>query len=233
MKNNFSIVIPIYNEFENIKLLVSEIKAALQNSYKYEVIIVDDCSRDKTQEILSSSFFFNCKVIRHNKNFGQSASIRTGVLNSKFDNIITLDGDLQNDPNDIPRLINIFQSKETNYDLVGGIRKKRMDNFVKRASSIIANFVRKSILNDNCDDTGCGLKIFTKKIFLELPFFNGIHRFLPALYKGYGYNTYFIKVNHRMRNAGSSNYGTLSRLFLGIVDLVRVKKIINQHNRND
>lgn len=227
MKNKFSIIIPIYNEAENILKLVREIIKTLENNYLYEIIIVDDFSNDKTEEILKSSYFSDCQIIRHKKNKGQSESIRTGILLSKYNSIITLDGDLQNDPSDIPKLIDIYQNKEINYDLVGGVRKKRMDNLIKKISSLFANYVRKFILNDDCNDTGCGLKIFTKRIFLEFPFFNGIHRFLPALFKGYGYNTIFINVNHRKRVAGLSKYGTLTRLYFGIIDIIKVKKIIN------
>ena len=233
MKNEFSIVIPIFNESENILKLVKEIKNTLKDNYLYEIIIVDDCSSDNLDTIIKNQYFSNCIIVRHKKNMGQSESIKSGILKSKFDSIITIDGDLQNDPKDIPNLIRIYQNKEANYNLVAGIRLKRMDSLVKKISSLSANYIRKIVLQDNCNDTGCGLKIFTKKMFLEFPFFNGIHRFLPALFRGYGYNTYFESVNHRKRTAGLSKYGTLSRLILGVKDMIKVKKIINKkRNKN-
>ena len=224
-----TILIPAYNEEKTIKESLTRLS---KFSFFQKAIVINDSSNDKTEEILKSSYFSDCQIIRHKKNKGQSESIRTGILLSKYNSIITLDGDLQNDPSDIPKLIDIYQNKEINYDLVGGVRKKRMDNLIKKISSLFANYVRKFILNDDCNDTGCGLKIFTKRIFLEFPFFNGIHRFLPALFKGYGYNTIFINVNHRKRNYGVSKYGTISffnKSFLyGIIDIIKVKKIINK-----
>jgi len=115
--------------------------------------------------------------------------------------------------------------------LVGGIRSKRKDNIIKIFSSKIANKIRSYIFKDNCNDTGCSLKVFKKEIFLEFPYFNGIHRFLPSLFTGYGYETLFIKVDHRPRIRGSSNYGIFDRLFRGIVDIIKVKNIISKHNR--
>ena len=112
--------------------------------------------------------------------------------------------------------------------MVGGIRKKRQDSFIKILSSKIANYIRSKILNDNCKDTGCSLKVFSKNIFLEFPYFDGIHRFLPALFKGYGHKTDFINVNHRVRKYGKSKYGTIDRLFRGIRDIIKVKNIINK-----
>ena len=229
MRDKFSIVIPVFNECYNLQILIDEIDNTLKH-FIYEIIIVDDCSTDETNKLFSNKLH-NYKLITHEVNKGQSESIRTGILNSKYENIITIDGDLQNDPKDIPNLIKIFQKEKKNYQLVGGIRKKRKDSFTKILSSIFANSLRKFILKDNCDDTGCGLKIFNKNIFLDFPFFNGIHRFLPALFKGFGHNTCFIEVNHRNRNFGVSKYGTISRLFWGIRDIIKVRKIINKERQ--
>ncbi len=226
MTNKFSIVIPIYNESENITALITQINNSLYKKYIYEIIIVDDCSDDDLKNVLKSKLFSNCVLVSHKINAGQSESIRTGINISKHNVIITLDGDLQNDPADIPKLIEIYNDLNLNLKLVGGIRKKRKDTIIKKFSSYIANSIRKLILNDDCNDTGCGLKIFDKAIFLKFPFFNGIHRFLPALYKGYGYNTFFIEVNHRHRQFGISKYGTFNRLFWGIKDMIKVKKIL-------
>lgn len=230
-KKKFSLVIPIFNEVSNIGILVQEINEVLKNNFLFEIIIIDDCSNDGTTLMLKSDLFKDCVIKRNDSNKGQSKCIMTGVKIAKFDTIITLDGDLQNDPNDIPSLINIFFNETYNFKLVGGIRKKRKDSYIKKISSITANSLRKFILDDNCDDTGCGLKIFNKSIFLTFPFFDGIHRFLPALFKGYGYKTYFIEVNHRPRLSGISKYGTFTRLIWGIRDIIKVKKIIKK-NRN-
>lgn len=228
MRDKFSIVVPVYNESANINILINEINNSLEG-YIYEIIFVNDFSSDNTDEIFFKKIE-NCKCITHEKNKGQSESIKTGILNSKYNNIVTMDGDLQNDPSDIPSLIKVYTDLKS-IALVGGIREKRKDNFVKITSSKIANSFRQFILNDECSDTGCGLKIFDKEIFLKLPFFNGIHRFLPALFKGFGYQTAFIKVNHRERISGVSKYGTLDRLFRGLRDVYRVNKMIKLNKR--
>ena len=145
---------------------------------------------------------------------------------AKYENIITIDADCQNNPMDINKLINMYE--KNNFKLIGGIRTKRKDNKIKIYSSIIANFVRRILLNDNCKDTGCSLKVFEKKIFLKFPYFEGMHRFLPALFKGFGYDTKFIGVDHRERKFGKSKYGTFKRLLKGIRDILIVKKIISK-----
>ena len=136
---------------------------------------------------------------------------------------------MQNNPNDIPSLINLYNSDS--FKLVGGIRKKRKDNLTKIISSYLANKIRSFILKDDCKDTGCSLKIFDKDIFLKFPYFDGLHRFLPALFKGYGYKTSFIEVDHRKRYKGISKYGTLSRLIWGVRDIFKVLNII-KNNKN-
>ncbi len=231
---NFSIVIPVFNEELNIEVLIEEIFLSLQNNkYNFEVILVNDASTDSSLEVISNlqkKFPNILKVINNNQNSGQSYSITKGIKTALNDTIVTIDGDGQNNPKDIPVLLNKFFSDEFLF-LVGGIRVKRKDNFIKIISSKIANSFRKALLNDDCDDTGCSLKVFDKKIFIEFPFFNGIHRFLPALFKGYGKKTFFIKVDHRKRKYGNSKYGTFARLFYGIKDLIRVAKIIKEFNK--
>ena len=166
-------------------------------------------------------------------NLGQSYSIQKGINNSVNDIIVTIDGDGQNDPKDIIKLYDIYMAKE-NLKLVGGIRKKRKDKFIKKISSKIANFIRSRVLNDNCKDTGCSLKIFSKKIFIQFEYFDGIHRFLPALFNGYGYDNIYIDVNHRKRIKGYSKYGIWDRLFKGIKDLIKVREMIKlQKLKND
>ena len=225
----FSIVIPLYNEEKNIINLLYEIEISLTKYNKYEIILVDDASLDETLKIINDHKNTKIKIFKNNVNTGQSYSITKGINNSSYDIIVTLDGDGQNDPRDIPRLLDLYFSF-SNCKLVGGIRKKRMDNFIKIISSRIANFIRSKILNDGCKDTGCSLKVFDKNIFLKFPYFNGIHRFLPALFRGYGYRTDFIEVNHRIRKYGYSKYGTFIRLVRGIVDMFKVINIIKNKN---
>ena len=223
----FSIVIPIFNESRNIETLLKEINKSLENFKKYEIILVDDASTDDTLEVINNINNKNIKIIINKNNQGQSFSIFEGIKNSSFEIIITIDGDGQNDPADIPKLYN-FYLQNNDVKLVGGIRKNRKDSLTKIISSKIANYLRSKILKDGCKDTGCSLKVFDKKIFLSFPFFNGLHRFLPALFRGYGYKTAFFEVNHRKRNFGSSKYGTMNRLFVGIRDIIKVKKILKK-----
>ena len=221
----FSLVIPLYNESKNIQFLLNEITTNLINYKNYEIILVNDASTDNTSKIINNLSINNIKVINNNKNKGQSFSIYEGIKKSSNKIIVTLDGDGQNDPADIPKLYDLYSSNE-DIKLIGGIRRNRKDNYTKRISSKIANFIRSRILNDECEDTGCALKVFDKKIFLSFPFFDGIHRFLPALFKGYGHKTIFVDVNHRKRNYGISKYGTMNRLFVGIRDIAKVNKIL-------
>ena len=214
----FSIVIPIFNEARNIAFLLKEISRSLENFKNYEIILVNDASTDDSIEVINNINNQNIKIIINDNNKGQSFSIYEGVKNSSYETIITIDGDGQNDPADIPKLYN-FYIQNNEVKLVGGIRKNRKDSLNKIISSKIANYIRSKILKDGCKDTGCSLKVFNKKIFLSFPFFNGVHRFLPALFRGYGYKTVFLEVNHRKRIYGSSKYGTMNRLFAGIRDI--------------
>ena len=221
----FSLVIPLYNESRNIKLLIDEIISNLINYKNYEIILVNDASTDDTSYVINNLTYKKIKIITNAKNKGQSFSIHEGIKNSSYNIIVTLDGDGQNDPADISKLYELYLYNE-NVKLVGGIRRNRKDNYTKIITSKVANFIRSRILSDECDDTGCALKVFDKKIFLSFPFFDGVHRFLPALFRGYGYKTLFVDVHHRKRNYGSSKYGTMNRLFAGIRDIVKVKKIL-------
>ena len=228
----FSIIIPIYNEKENVIGLVEEIIQILKKKYNYEILIVNDGSEDLEKyffQFLQDKYNF-LKIINHKKNMGQSKAIQTGILNAMNETIITIDGDGQNNPKDILNLVNLYFKND--YRLIGGLRINRKDNIVKKISSKIANNIRQCILNDECLDTGCSLKIFSKKVYLEFPYFSGNHRFLPALFKGYGYSTKFIPVDHRKRIKGISKYGTLDRAFKGLKDLVYVRSLIKQF-RND
>ena len=221
----FSIVIPVYNESENILNLLDEIYVNLKKFNDYEIILVNDCSTDNTLEVIKKISDQKIKLVNNIKNYGQSYSIHRGIKLSFYNIIITIDGDGQNDPADIPKLLEIYLSKK-DIELVGGLRLKRRDTIIKIISSKIANNIRSFILNDDCKDTGCSLKIFNRKIFLDFPYFDVIHRFLPALFKGYGYKTLFISVSHRKRKYGFSKYGTIKRLFKGLRDMIKVKKIL-------
>lgn len=230
MKKNieFSVIIPVFNEELNIISLYKEISKNLINYQNYEIIIIDDCSTDNSRKVIIDLIKDNKKVKYHfnDINLGQSRSIYNGILKSKTETIVTIDGDGQNDPADIPKLLDCYLNN--NISLVGGIRVNRKDNAIKIISSKVANRVRSFILNDGCLDTGCGLKVFDKKVFLQFIFFNGIHRFLPALFSGFGYKTKFIPVNHRHRTMGVSKYGVSNRLLKGIFDIIRVKKYLKK-----
>ena len=227
--SNFSVVIPLYNESTSVEKLVPEIFQSLTKYKKYELILVNDGSNDDTLEVIEKiKKKYSLVVVKNERNKGQSYSIWNGIKKSNYNTIVTLDGDGQNNPKDIPRLLDLYFSKGT-YSLIGGIRKNRKDNLLKLISSKIANQFRSIILKDDCDDTGCSLKVFDRETFLSFPFFDGLHRFLPALFKGFGKNTLFIDVDHRPRIAGISKYGTIDRLFKGILDIIRVKKIIRNN----
>lgn len=226
----FSIVVPLFNESKNIIPLLKEIESSLKDYDNYEIVLINDSSTDNTANVIKDIKNESIKIINNIDNKGQSYSIHKGIEFSLNEIIITLDGDGQNDPRDIPKLLDLY-FRNDKIKLVGGIRKKRQDSFIKIFSSKIANYIRSKILNDNCKDTGCSLKVFSKNIFLEFPYFDGMHRFLPALFSGYSYQTTFIEVNHRKRKFGVSKYGTFNRLFKGIKDIIRVKRIINNYNK--
>jgi len=225
----FSIVIPIYNEALNIQNLVEEIFDNLKNlKNNYELILIDDASTDNTFDKISALKKKYDIIYKKNiKNSGQSFSIKEGIAVSRYDTIVTMDGDGQNNPKDIIKLLNVYGNKNE-FFLVCGIRIKRKDNLIKIVSSKIANKVRSIILKDNCKDTGCSLKVFDKKSFLDLPYFNSIHRFIPSLFEARKLKVNYIYVDHRPRIKGNSKYGTFDRLIRGIVDLYKVYKIINK-----
>jgi|TARA_B100001964_G_C13966919_1_gene480151 dolichol-phosphate mannosyltransferase len=227
----FSIVIPVHNEAENILKLINEINNTLKDEYIYEIIVVDDKSTDNTLKILSENIK-NTSIIKNINNMGQSFSLHKGIMKSNYKTIVTMDGDGQNNPLDIKKLFLLF-NEENNLDLIAGIRRNRQDSIIKILSSKLANFIRRLILKDHCVDTGCSLKIFKKNSFLEFPYFDGMHRFIPSLFEGFGFKAKYIEVDHRKRIGGKSKYGTIDRLFKGINDLIIVKKIINNKNLNN
>lgn len=223
----FSIVIPLFNEEKNIVNLINEIRDKLFKYNNYEIILVNDASTDSTLKVIKNIKKENILILDNIINKGQSFSIKEGIKFSSNETIVTLDGDGQNDPGDINKLLNIYINNP-DIKMVGGIRSKRKDSIIKVISSKLANYFRSRILNDGCKDTGCSLKVFNKNIFLEFPYFDGIHRFLPALFKGFGYKTFFVEVNHRKREFGVSKYGTLNRFFKGIRDIIKVNSIIKK-----
>jgi len=217
-----SVVVPVRNEEDNVADLIFEIRKSLKNKINYEIIYVDDGSTDHTHKnlIVLQNTYKELRVIRHKKSCGQSSAVRTGVKHAKYDWIATLDGDGQNNPADIPQLLNALKE---GIELVGGNRRhSRRDTWIKRISSVIANGVRAWMLQDDTPDTGCGLKLFSREAFLDLPYFDHMHRFLPALIKRRGGQIISIPVSHRPRSHGQSNYGTIDRLLVGIVDLFGV-----------
>jgi dolichol-phosphate mannosyltransferase len=219
---SLSIVVPVRNEEDNVADLISEIQKSLKRKITYEIIYVDDGSTDQTYKnlITLQKTYKELRVIRHEKSCGQSTAVRTGVKYAKFNWIATLDGDGQNNPADIPKLLNALKE---GVELVGGNRRhSRRDTWIKRISSVIANGVRSSLLQDDTPDTGCGLKLFSRDAFLDLPYFDHMHRFLPALIKRRGGLIVSVPISHRQRTHGQSNYGTIDRLLVGIVDLFGV-----------
>jgi dolichol-phosphate mannosyltransferase len=221
-----SVVVPVHNEADNLAPLTAEIRAALEGSIDYELIYVDDGSDDGTAECLSrlAAGFSRLRVIRHVGRAGQTAAILNGVLTACGAWVATLDGDGQNDPADIPKLLAAMRDPgaRPGLRLLVGHRQGRRDSLTKRASSRIANTVRARLLGDATPDTGCGLKLFSREVFLSLPRFDHMHRFLPALFLRSGWRSASLPVNHRPRRAGRSHYGVLDRLWIGIVDLAGV-----------
>jgi dolichol-phosphate mannosyltransferase len=222
-----SIVVPVHNEADNILSLTEEIVKAMSQAQAYEVIYVDDGSNDDTAAVLQRALqqVEALRVIRHERSCGQSTAIHTGVKAANYPYIATLDGDGQNDPADIPRLYEVFMRQNKNLNnlwMVAGWRNKRHDSAWRLFSSKVANTVRSRLLGDNTPDTGCGLKVFLRDKFLELPYFDHMHRFLPALILRAGGQVISEPVNHRPRMAGYSKYGTLDRLWVGITDLLGV-----------
>jgi len=221
MSVEFSVVVPVCNEAENVEPLAREIDAAL-NTRAYEMIFVDDGSTDDTAATLArlKGEFPALRVLRHSFRSGQSAAVASGVRAARAPWVATLDGDGQNDPADIPKLIAARDSPEgRGVQLFMGNRTTRKDTPFRRLQSRIANGVRGSLLGDGTPDTGCGIKLFSRDTFMELPRFDHMHRFLPALFQRQGARVISVPVNHRPRMRGTSKYGMLNRLWVGIVDI--------------
>jgi dolichol-phosphate mannosyltransferase len=222
---DLSVVIPVKNEAENIAPLAGEIHAALEGVVEHEILFVDDGSTDETAAEISrlAARMPQVRLLHHVRNCGQSAAIRTGVRASRAAWIATLDGDGQSDPADIPAMWRLAHQAAAKPPLmIAGYREKRRDSWSKRLASRVANAVRCRLLRDRTPDTGCGLKLFPRSLFLDLPYFDHMHRFLPALVLREGGVVRSVPVNHRPRRQGVSKYGVLDRLGVGIVDLFGV-----------
>ena len=225
-KDMITLVIPCFNEAGNIEALVQEAFDLLPETLLGELIVVDDCSTDDSTVRLEAlrARHPRLRILRHARNAGQSASVRSGVAAARYPLIATLDGDGQNPPGDIPALVAAYDPQGP--QLVGGVRAKRRDTWSKRTASKLANGLRRRILRDDCPDTGCGLKVFERDRHLALPFFHGQHRYLPALFQAYGTTTAYVPVGDRARRHGASNYTNWKRGLQGVPDLMGVRWLV-------
>jgi glycosyltransferase involved in cell wall biosynthesis len=223
MAHALSVVVPVKDEVENVAPLAREIAAAVAHE-DAEIIFIDDGSRDGTTEALIAlkSEIPALRVLQHARNLGQSRGIRTGVRAARSDIIVTLDGDGQNDPADIPKLLELLRRLPAPA-LVSGVRAQRQDSASRRVASRFANAVRQGLLKDGAADTGCGLKAFHREAFLALPYFDHLHRYMITLMLREGYEVRFVEVNHRPRAHGASKYTNLGRLIVSINDLIGVR----------
>jgi dolichol-phosphate mannosyltransferase len=228
-----SVVVPVFNERDNIVPLSEEIVAALRGAHDFEIVYVDDASRDDSLQVLreTRARIPELRVVRHLSQSGQSTAVRNGVKAARGAWVATLDGDGQNDPADIPKLLAARARAGAETKLFAGWRVTRRDDAIKRVSSKIANGVRSRILRDATPDTGCGLKLFEREAFLDLPYFDHMHRFLPALMQRAGWQVQSVPVNHRPRTRGVSKYGMWNRLWVGISDLRGVGWLIRRARR--
>ena len=220
-----SVVVSVRNESENIDPLLAEIHAALDERADFEVIYVDDGSDDGTRKRLHAARKRDprLRVLRHRRSCGQSAAIRTAVLAARSALVLTLDGDGQNDPADIPKLLSVWRDATPGEcRFIAGVRRSRSDGRTKRIASRFANAACRLLLRDDTRDIGCGFRVFSVELFRDLPQFDHMHRFLPVLARRAGANVISVEVRNRPRRFGRSNYGVLDRLWVGIVDLVGV-----------
>ncbi|AKN92021.1 dolichol-phosphate mannosyltransferase [Xanthomonas oryzae pv. oryzicola] len=228
-----SVVVPVFNERDNVATLVGEIVSALRGVVAFEIVYVDDHSRDDTLAVLHGlkRTTPELRVLHHVTQSGQSTAVRSGVKAARANWIATLDGDGQNDPADIPKLLIARSQAEPQVKLFAGWRVNRQDSGSKRWASKWANAIRSRMLRDNTPDTGCGIKLFEREAFLDLPYFDHMHRYLPALMQRAGWRTVSVPVNHRHRTAGVSKYNNLNRALVGIRDLRGVAWLITRSKR--
>lgn len=229
-----SVVIPCKNEAENIVALVEGIDRALCALVPFEIIVVDDGSTDATAQVLRAraAAMPHLRLVRHDRSGGQSAAVHSGVLAARGGLICTLDGDGQNPPEELPGLVAPLLADATGrVGLVAGQRVGRQDTWSKKLASRLANRLRAWVLDDHTRDTGCGLKAFRREGFLALPYFNHMHRYLPALFARDGWVIAHVDVTHRPRGAGRSNYSNLQRALVGVVDLLGVAWLLRRRKR--
>lgn len=228
-----SVVVPVRNEAGNIAPLVAEIAAALDGRWPFEVVYVNDGSTDGTEAELQRLMALHpwLRRVRHAQSCGQSAAVRSGVAAARAPIVVTLDGDGQNDPAFIPAMIQTLETGGQGMGLVAGQRVGRKATGFKKLQSRVANKVRGAILRDGTRDSGCGLKAFRRDVFLSLPYFDGLHRFLPALIRREGKTVGYVDVVDRPRGAGVSNYGMWDRLWVGLLDLAGVWWLIRRRKR--
>ena len=226
---SLSIVVPVFNERDCIGGLLDEI-AAVQGLGDYEIVCVDDASLDDTLAVLRgrARTLPRLRVLSHVRRSGQSAALRTGVKAARAAWVATLDGDGQNDPSDLPLLLAARDASAADVRLLGGWRVRRRDSGSKRLASRLANRIRGALLRDGTPDTGCGIKLFEREAFLDLPAFDHMHRYLPALMQRAGWKTRSVAVSHRARRAGASKYGNVSRGLAGLYDLVGMLWLIRR-----
>ena len=229
---DISVVVPVHDEEGAAGPLAREIAAAFTGR-SYEMIFVDDASRDGTLAELRALMaeLPALRVLSHASNAGQSRAVRTGVLAARAPIVVTLDGDGQNPPADAPRLVDLLMDSPPQVALVGGVRAKRQDTGAKRWASRWANRIRKRLLSDDADDTGCGLKAFRREVFLRLPYFDHVHRYLPALVIREGYENRYLDVDHRHRETGRSKYTNWGRLIASLSDLLGVMWLKSRSRR--
>ncbi|HEY8011577.1 MAG TPA: glycosyltransferase family 2 protein [Rudaea sp.] len=235
---DLSVVVPVHNERDNIVPLLTEIATALRGKADFEIVYVDDLSRDDTLAVLSAAKaqFPELRVLRHTTQSGQSTALRNGIKAARGTWIATLDGDGQNDPADIPKLLAMRDEAQRSESdraikLFAGWRVNRKDTGSKRWASKAANAIRSRLLRDETPDTGCGIKLFERATFLDLPYFDHMHRYLPALVQRAGWQVRSVPVNHRARGAGVSKYNNLNRALVGISDLRGVSWLIRRCRR--
>ena len=228
-----SVVVPVRNEAGNIAPLVAEIAAALDGQWRFEVVYVNDGSSDGTEAELKRLMASHpwLRRVRHKQSCGQSCAVRSGVAAARAPVVVTLDGDGQNDPAFIPAMVRALQAGAPSVGLIAGQRKGRKASGFKKLQSRIANTVRGAVLRDGTRDTGCGLKAFPRDLFLRLPYFDGLHRFLPALVRREGFTIGYVDVVDRPRGTGVSNYGMWDRLWVSILDLAGVWWLIRRKKR--
>ncbi|MFT6071714.1 MAG: glycosyltransferase involved in cell wall biosynthesis [Alphaproteobacteria bacterium] len=237
MNNNFnqniSVIVPIKNEAENITALIHEINHALVLEVDFQIIYVNDGSTDNSLEVLKTlkQSMPHLFIVNHKIVCGQSAAIHSGVQCARHNIIVTLDGDGQNIPANIPMLVSMLRQAQPNVAMVAGQRKIRHDRVSKKYASFIANKIRKSILQDGVDDTGCGLKVFRRDAYLKLPYFNHMHRYFAALFQREHYQVLLADVGHRHRRAGRSKYGNWDRFAAGIFDLLGVLWLMKRRKK--